>query len=275
MKTPVQHCIIAPYIHVANKLFTSSNSHGENVCNEVYHIMCPELENAGLFFQHKYDCPNRNNTFVHAHRFYRAVFRQDFENDMDGISRNFRIVPQSCRQFLGVGLYNATIIMTPHWLFVYETQEGLDNYLISLQSLIENCKRIHGDLMKDHVILLQSATARDSLPFGTSGGIDKNPSHSWRGIHNHRVEKYAHAMKEKLQHHVDGIIPVFEMSYARMWTTRTKDGTHLRTSAYRDIFRVQMAAVRSALKFRLGTDLPLMNATDPHARWFVDHDLER
>jgi hypothetical protein len=257
-------------------------SHGQFLSDEVRHIVCPEfIHNATQFFIDKYDCRSRNNSFNYAYRFFRGVYARDMEDCMDGLSADLRKgfhTQRSCRQFLGLGLYNATIITMPHWLFVYETQEGQKDFLMALQSLFENCQRSEyfGPLMKEHVILLQSPTARDSLPEKSS-----NPASSWRGIHNHRMEVFVHAMKKQLGPYVDGVIPALELTYARRWTVPTLDGVHLRQSSYRELFHVQIAAIQSAFKFKRrsvhderNNGLPLMSVDDPNARWFAGLDLE-
>lgn len=231
-------------------------------------LMCPGAEDAP-YFARQCDCDTRNNTFNFAYRFFRMVFAEDFESDMDAITRNFRLgSSKSCREILGLGLFNATIITIPQWIFVYETQEGLDNVLINLQSLFENCKE--SPWMKNHTFLIQTASARDAMP---EGEVDM-PSHSWRGIHNHRIEKFSRDIQEKLRHYVHGIIPFFEMSHARAVAIPTKDGIHLPKSSYRDMLHVQLSAVRSAIKYSRGVDLPLMKMDDPKARWFSGIAME-
>lgn len=247
------------------------DSHMTETHYEALGLMCPEMEDKA-YFDRDYDCNVRNNTFNVAYRFFRAVFQEDFDSDMDGLSRNFRMgSSKSCREILGLGLFNATIITIPHWIFVYETQEGLDHILTSFQSLFENCQVSHPALMKDHIILLQSASARDAQ---VDENAAKAPWQSWRGIHNHRVEDFSRAVEHKLRHYVDGIIPFFEMSYARTVTIRTKDGTHLPKSSYRDMLHVQWSAIRSAMKYSRGLDLPLMQIDDPGARWFAGLEKE-
>lgn len=255
------------------------NSHMGELHYEAMGVMCPELSpvvNDSQYFERGYDCEFRNNSFNFAYRFFRMVFTDDFEHDFDAISSNLRIgSPKSCREILGLGLYNATIITIPHWIFVYETQEGLNNILISMQSLFDNCQESHGDLMKDHIFILQSATARDAMPEPIKEqDVDAAPWHSWRGIHNYRVEQFTYAMQDKLGQYIDGVIPFFEMSFARTVDIRTKDGIHLPKSSYRDMLHVQWTAVRSAMKFSRGLDLPIMRQDDPRARWFSGVELE-
>ena len=255
------------------------DSHMENILNEARALMCAEYAHENpKYFDSKYDCPYRNNSFQLAYRFFRGVYKEDMKNDFDAISKNLRSgSPKSCREILGLGQYNVTILSIPHWMFVYETQEGLDDFLLALRNLLERCDTLHPELMQQHVILLQTATARDSLPIKTEKDLDASPAHSWRGIHNHRIESYTYAMKDQLRGYVEGIIPAFEMTLARMWDAQTRDGVHLPHSTYRELLHVEIAAIQSAMKYKRGLELPLksMGRKDLHSlRWFANLELE-
>jgi len=262
------------------RILAPGDSHGDNVANEVRDILCPEINNHtshAAFFDQKYDCPHRNNTFVHAYRYFLGVWDNDMMHDRDGISANLRHgTLKSCQRFLGLGLYNVTIINFPHWLMVYETQEGLDDFVLALKSLMIQCRhsKDYKELFENHIVLLQSPTARDYLPVVRESELDIHPAHSWRGIHNHRMDAVTHQLKTKLRGHVDGIIPAFDMTLARMKTDATRDGVHLATDAYRQLLHVQIAAVQSAMKYKRGMELPIMEVDDPKARWFVNQPLE-
>lgn len=256
------------------RILMLGDSHGGNILNEVRCILCPEYSNANWdAYYPSYDCPFRNNSFSYAYRFFRGTFQADMVKDMDHLSKFLRSgTDDACERMLGLGLHNATIITMPHWIMVYETQEGIDDFVLAIKSLLINCRESHAELMEDHVILLQSPTARDYLPVEQGSQqevLDLNPAHSWRGIHNYRLEAVTQQIKRELSEHVDGIIPIFGMTLARMKTEQTRDGVHLQTSDYREILHIQLAAVRSALKSKRGLDLPMMKADDPKARWFA------
>ena len=243
------------------------DSHGGYLMEEWRALMCPEMK-SDAYFNLDYECPYRNNTFHVAHRFFRAVYtfkNGTIEGDMDGLSVNWRKGDtKSCRELLGLGLYNATILPIPTWPFVYETQEGLDSLLVAIRSMVENCRTRYPDLFEKHILLLQSTTAIDSIDL-----VDPDdPDRSWRGIHNYRIQVFTKTLESELGDLVDGIIPVFELTYARSVSVPTTDGKHLPKSSYAELINVQATAVMSAMKARG------MKLTSGDLRWFVGQDLE-
>ncbi|EJK60969.1 hypothetical protein THAOC_18608, partial [Thalassiosira oceanica] len=149
------------------------DSHGEFENKRVMSVVCPESAGTGDFFGNRYECPEAgasdggtNNTFAYGWRFFRGMLLPD-GSDHDGLSREMRLVlPSSCPRFLGVGLGNVTIVMTPTWLFAYEVDEGLYEYIRALRDVISLCRELHPDEMARMVILLQTPTAADVFPDG-------------------------------------------------------------------------------------------------------------
>lgn len=230
------------------------DSHGGNI-NEIWtSIMCPELTH-GQFFESGYICPNRTTPFTFAYRFFRAVYdNSDFQRDFDGLSLAMRHGSlSSCTQLLGLGRYNATIIAIPSWIYVYETREGFENLISSMESLFHNCREKFPDLYNKHIFLIQTTTANEERE-------SKDVLNSWRGIHNYIVESVSQLVQDRLGKLVDGIIPVFDMTYAG---TTYQDGMHLVKTGYRDVAQVHAAAVMSAMKVRH------MKNTLEDPRWFV------
>jgi hypothetical protein len=236
------------------------DSHGGAINTVWTTIMCPELTDT-QFFELGYECPNRTSPFMFVYRFFRAVYsNSDFQTDFDGISVAMRRgSSSSCRQFLGLGLYNATIIAIPTWIYVYETREGWDDLISSMESLIHNCREKFPDLYSKHIVLIQTTTAVDSAP-------STDILNDWRGIHNYNIEQMSALIQDRLGNLVDGIIPVFEMSYAK--TEYRADGIHLTGTGYRDIAQVHAAAVMSAMNVRH------MQNTLEDPRWFVGLPME-
>lgn len=192
--------------------------------------------------------------------------------DWDGLSLDLRHVQEeSCAKFLGLGLYNVTIITTPTWLFVYEIDEGLQDYVRSLGQLMRFCRRRYPTLMENHVVLIQNPTAVDIFPNDT-----KYVSEEWRQNHNFREEAVTEAIYRELYDEVDGIIPAFELTLAKNWLHSTCDGVHLDRNAYIKLFHVQVSAIISAMKFRKGWSVPLISQDDINrTHWFYDVPMER
>ncbi|KAL7530098.1 hypothetical protein ACHAXR_003305 [Thalassiosira sp. AJA248-18] len=244
------------------KYLGDSHCHFESI--NVFNIICPEANSSQQFFKDQYDCPQQpNNTFSFGNRFYRGILTSD-GHDMDGLSKGMREVrPEACARFLGVGLYNVTIITTPTWLFVYEIEEGLHDYVQSLRDIIQLCRRLHPPEMKDLIILLQSPTAADVFPSKAKSTADE-----WRQNHNFREEEFTHALYNKLDGLVDGVIPVFPWTLARNWRHKTSDGVHQTGTYYSEVFHLQSSAIISAMKFSKGWDVPLMSMDDNRTHWF-------
>jgi len=248
-----------------------ADSHGQHEQSAVVQpLVCPEAGSTGQYFDDGYDCPQRpNNTFSFGWRFFRAILDSN-GNDHDGLAKSVRYVrEEACARFLGLGHHNVTIITTPTWLFAYEIQEGLDDYVRSLGDLIRLCRRQQHSPIEDHVLLLQSPTAADVHP-----DIDKEPSSEWRNNHNYREEAFTRKLYKELAGEVDGIIPVFEWTLARNWIASTSDGVHLSGTYYKEVFHLQIAAIVSAMKFSKGWDVPLVSREDVRARWFVGVPLD-
>jgi hypothetical protein len=245
-----------------------ADSHGQNQNSLLFQLVCPEANNPTQFFDDNYACPQQpDNTFVYGWRFYRALLENGI--DHDGLSFHMRQgQKEACTNMLGVGFHNVTIITTPTWLFVYETQEGLHEYLSSLRNIIELCKRIYPAEMEQMIILLQSPIAGNVFPDNS-----KSPADNWRGNINFRVEAFTHAMYKELTGVTDGIIPVFEWTLARHWIYPTLDGIHPTGEYYSEIFHVQTMAILSAMKKR-GWSVPRMSQHDDMVRWFADVPLE-
>ena len=234
------------------------DSHG-NFINEVFReIMCPEVSSGDYFEAHS-DCPNHTHNFAVCYRFFRAVYNSaEFVSDFDHLSVALRQGSlKSCKGLLGIGLFNATIIAIPTWIFVYETREGWDNFITSIESLLNNCKAAFPDLYRNHIVLLQTTTAIESIPFD-------DLTESWRGIHNYNIEHVSALLLDRLGGLVDGIIPVFDMTFAKSNFIPTfSDNVHLVGTGYRYIAQAQAAAVISAMKYRNMKN----TLTDP--RWFA------
>lgn len=247
------------------------DSHGEFENKRVMSVVCPESAGTGDFFDGRYECPEAgasdggtNNTFAYGWRFFRGMLLPD-GSDHDGLSREMRLVlPSSCPRFLGVGLGNVTIVMTPTWLFAYEVDEGLYEYIRALRDVISLCRELHPDEMARMVILLQTPTAADVFP-----DVRKDDSDEWRANHNFREEAWTRRLREELGGHVDGIIPVFEWTLASNWRGRTSDGVHMGGDYYGEVFHLQVSAILSAMRFGKGWDPPLARGDDPGARWFA------
>ena len=254
------------------KVFGDSHVQYEN--DEAFHFICPEAENTTQFYNDKYACPQQpNNTFSWGWRFYRAILP-----DHDLLSKDLRDVrPKSCSSMLGVGLYNVTIITTPTWLFVYEIEESLNDYVQSLRDIIQLCHQLHPSEMKDIVLLVQSPTATDvptATDFHDHLNAWQHPADLWRGNHNFREESFTHKLYSKLGDIVDGIIPVFELTLARNWKFRTKDGVHQSGTYYSDIIHLQSSAIISAMKHSKGWKVPLMPMDDDRTHWFYGVKME-
>jgi hypothetical protein len=114
--------------------------------------------------------------------------------DQDGLSTIMRqATMEASTKFFGIGLYNATVITTPSWVFVYETSEGLYDYLHSLKNSIQLCRQIYTEEMNNLVLLVQSPIASDVLlsSLETTSG--------WRQHHNFRQEAFTCTMYEELE----------------------------------------------------------------------------
>jgi hypothetical protein len=209
------------------------------------------------------------NVFAFANRYFLGVLKLE-GGDHDGLSSTMRQVNNEvCLDFFGIGLYNATIITTSSWVFVYETSEGLYDYLQSLRNSIEFCREMYPEQMSNMVILVQTPLASDVILSRPSSEY----SAEWRQNHNFRQEAFTHVMYKELGGLVDGIIPVFEWSLARNWMNHTRDGVHLHNEYYAELFHVQTMAIMSAMKSK-GWQLPLMSVNDERTRWFHDVPLE-
>ena len=241
------------------------DSHGEFENLIVMSAVCPETASRGDFFHNRYECPEAgvdgtNNTFAFGWRFFRGMLLPD-GSDYDGLSRDMRMVrPESCSRFLGVGLGNVTIITTPTWLFVYEVDEGLYEYIHALRDVLTLCRKLHPDEMERMVVLLQTPTAADVFP-----DLKKTDSDEWRANHNFREEAWTRRLRSELRDHVDGIIPVFEWTLASNWRGRTRDAVHMSGNYYEEVFHVQVSAIVSAMRFGKGWDVPRTGGE----RWFA------
>ena len=234
------------------------DSHGGFINTVFREMMCPEVSEEDYFEAHN-DCPNHTHNFAICYRFFRAVYDSaEFVSDFDFLSVALRQGSlTSCKEVLGIGLFNATIIAIPTWIFVYETREGWDNIITSIESLLNNCKAAFPDLYRNHIVLLQTTTAIESRPFD-------DLTESWRGIHNYNIEHVSASLLDRLGGLVDGIIPVFDMTYAKSNFFPTfSDNVHLLETGYRYIAQAQAAAVISAMKFRN------MKNTLTNPRWFA------
>jgi hypothetical protein len=252
------------------------DSHGQFESDYVFQLTCPEAKSSDVFFRDNYSCSmestnnagTRKNTFAFAYRFYRAIMHLT-GGDHDGLSTNMRQATiEACTKFFGIGLYNATVITTPSWLFVHETKEGLYDYLRSLKNSIQVCRRIYTEKMNNLVLLVQSPIASDVLLTSL-----EQKTYDWRQNHNFRQEAFTRTMYEELEGVVDGIIPVFEWTLARNWMQGTSDGVHLKGSYYGEIFHVQTMAIISAMKNK-GWQVPVMAEDDERVRWFDGVPLE-
>jgi len=226
-------------------------------------LVCPQSPSANDFFLHDYDCPDHNNTFVFAPRFFRAVYSDsNLKSDFDGISAALRQgLPSACKDILGLGLYNATIIGIPTWIYVYETKEGQDNIITSIESLLQNCKERFRILYKDHIVLIQTSTSVTSDP-------QEGLAEAWRAIHNFNIESFSASISQRLGPLVDGIIPVFDMTYAKEYFEPLSSDVHHSRKTYQNIAQVQAMSVISAMKTR-----EIQNTLeDP--RWFANFPLE-
>jgi hypothetical protein len=178
-----------------------ADSHGQYESNYVFQLTCPEANNTSIFYQDKYSCSmestntvgTRKNTFAFAWRFYRGIMKLT-GGDQDGLSTIMRqATMEACTKFFGIGLYNATVITTPSWVFVYKTSEGLYDYLHSLKNSIQLCRQIYTEEMNNLVLLVQSPIASDVLlsSLETTSG--------WRQHHNFRQEAFTRTMYEELE----------------------------------------------------------------------------
>ena len=245
------------------------DSHGQYENGAVYNLVCPEANNSDHFFHDHYDCPQQpNNTFSFGWRFYRGILTAD-GNGMDGLSHYVRKVqPEACAKILGVGLYNVTIITTPTWLFVYDIDEQLNDYIQAFRDTIHMCRHLHPLEMEDLVLLLQSPTASDVFP--KTGG---KAADEWRQNHNYREELFTQTLYSELGDLVDGIIPAFEWTLARNWIEKTSDGVHQSGRYYSDIIHLQAAAIISTMKFGKGWNVPLMTQDDNRTHWFYGVEM--
>jgi hypothetical protein len=249
-----------------------ADSHGHFESLYVQKLTCPEAEDEPSFYEDMYRCSMQvspKNVFAFANRYFLGVLKLE-GGDHDGLSSTMRQVNNEvCLDFFGIGLYNATIITTSSWVFVYETSEGLYDYLQSLRNSIEFCREMYPEQMSNMVILVQTPLASDVILSRPSSEY----SAEWRQNHNFRQEAFTHVMYKELGGLVDGIIPVFEWSLARNWMNHTRDGVHLHNEYYAELFHVQTMAIMSAMKSK-GWQLPLMSVNDERTRWFHDVPLE-
>ena len=257
------------------------DSHGEFENKHVMNIICPEAGDTNQFFADRYDCPQQpNNTFAYCYRFYRGILNSDYV-DFDGLSSKVRNVrKEGCTQMLGLGFFNVTIITTPTWLFVYEIQESLEEYVQQLGDFIRMCRREFPSLMEHFTLLLQSPTAADVIPTDnfysdviSRDNVNSGPASEWRQNHNFREEAFTKLLYRELRDEVDGIIPVFEWTLARNWIYQTKDGVHISGSYYEEIFHLQVSAIISAMRSK-GWRVPLISQDDMQSRWFIGVPLE-
>jgi hypothetical protein len=254
------------------------DSHGQYESNYVFQLTCPEANTTSIFFDDKYSCSmpsevesQSRNSFAFAWRFYRGIIRLTGGDQDGGMSSSMRQATETaCTKFFGIGFYNATVITTPSWIFVYETTEGLNDYLHSLKNAIEYCRRKYPEEMDKLIVLVQSPVASDVMLPESTTPLGLNP---WRQNHNFRQEAFTQAMYNELDGLVDGIIPVFQWTLARNWMHNTRDGVHLGGSYYEEIFHVQTMAIMSALRSK-GWRLPVMSENDEQARWFDGIPLE-
>lgn len=241
------------------------DSHMQYVNKQAKSVICPGHDQD--LFKTNYECPIQANDFVYGWRFFRAIFKSDFSSSMDGLSHNLRHgKPESCRQIFGLSLYNVTILTTPTWLFVYETNEGWDDYLLSIENLFETCSKLYPEEMANHVIIVSSPTSGSPFPRGKSG-------EAWRGNLSHRQEAFTKILYERIGHLVDGIIPIFEMTAARAWVLPPADGVHHFGQSYYEFFLIHMSAILSAFKYR-GIQLPRMTPGLNETRWFTGLPLD-
>ena len=259
------------------------DSHGQFESKYVQSLICPEANNSDIFHGDKYACTMKSpdasqplNSFSFGWRFYRGIewlaSLHGKQGDMDGgLTTSMRHSKEiACSKFFGVGLWNATIITTPSWLFVYDTSEGVSDYVHSLRSSIEYCRRLYPKEMNDMIILVQTPTAGDIIP-GTTADIDQG---GWRENRHFIMQAFCQAIQNELDGLVDGIIPVSEFTLARNWIWHTQsDGVHLRGSYYSEIFHIQAMAVLSAMRSK-GWQIPRMPENDENARWFVGISLD-
>jgi hypothetical protein len=254
------------------------DSHGQYESNYVFQLTCPEANTTSIFYQDKYSCsmPSEDssqfrNSFVFAWRFYRGIIRVTGGDQDGGMSTSMRQATETaCTKFFGVGLYNATVVTTPSWIFVYETSEGLHDYLHSLKNSIEYCRRMHPKEMDKLILLIQSPVASDVILSQLDQPLGLNP---WRQNHNFRQEAFTQLMYTELGGLVDGIIPSFQWTLARNWMYNTVDGVHMQSSYYEEIFHVQTMAIISAMRSK-GWRVPVMSENDDQARWFDGIPLE-
>ena len=238
------------------------DSHGDFILESWVKMMCPGFSTKEVF-DHKYNCPNRTHTFNVVYQFFRAVYLGvDFKNDQDGISNAFRQGSlSSCTGLLGLGMYNATIIAIPTWIFVYETREGWNNIITAIESLLHNCKEHFPNLYDKHIVLIQTTTA-------VTSDLIHEPLQGWRGVHNFNIEYVSGCIHRRLGRLVDGIIPVFEMTYARLNYDPMRDLIHHSVTSYRDIGQVHAMGVISAMKARN------MQSDRLDTRWFEGVPLQ-
>jgi hypothetical protein len=187
------------------------DSHGMNSQRLWVELLCPNMT-TGIDLRNEYndDYPDPQNDMMISWKLYRAIFKNvQFNSDFNGICKNARLGKDiSCVQFLGLGENNVAIIGLPTWLFVYETNEGMDKFLTSLESLLSECRVLHPDLFESHIFLLQTPMASDS-GFNPKSGTGTS---GWRGIQNYRVEAFSDEAVRRLAPNVDGVLPVFDLS---------------------------------------------------------------
>jgi hypothetical protein len=252
------------------------DSHGQYENNYVFRLTCPEAKTTTNFFNDKYSCSmpsevasQSRNSFAFAWKFYRGMLKATGGDRDAGLSSLMRQATETaCAKFFGIGFYNATVITTPSWPFVYETTEGLYDYLHSLKNAIEYCRRKYPEEMDKLILLVQSPVASDVM-------LPEDPLEiiKWRNNHNFLEEPFTEAMYSELDGLVDGIIPVFQWTLARNWMQNTVDGVHLQGPYYEEIFHVQTMAIMSAMRSK-GWRVPVVSENDEQARWFDGIPLE-
>ena len=267
------------YLFAGMRVKYLADSHGNLESWYVQSLTCPEAKNSDIFYGDKYVCSMKSadvsqplNTFSFAFRFYRGIewYQGDGkqEVDMDGLTTGMRHVKKStCLKFLGIGAYNVTIITTPSWVSIYETSEGLLDYVHSLRSFIEYCRKIYPEEIDNLIILVQTPIAGDVID------KIKDSTKAWKHSHNFLMESFSRAIRSGLDGVVDGVLPIFEFTLARNWIRGTIDGVHLETSYYNEIFHIQAMAVLSSMRSR-GWHIPLIRENDEGARWFENVPLE-
>ena len=271
------------YLFAGMRVKYLGDSHGQFESKYVQSLTCPEANNSDVFHQDKYACSMQSpdtsqplNSFSFGWRFYRGIewlmSLHGKQGDMDGgFTTSMRHAKKTaCSKFFGVGFQNATIITTPSWLFPYDSSEGVFDYLVSLRSSIEYCRRLYPKEMDDIVLLVQTPTAGNIIP-ATMAAVDQG---GWRENRHFLMQAFCQAMEKELDGIVDGIIPVSEFTLARNWILSTQgDGVHLRGSYYNEIFHIQAMAVLSAMRSK-GWQIPMIPENDKRARWFASVPFE-